>query len=276
MKKRRMGKANLSNIKTKCLALRILYFVLDILVLFTMIRALFRGEYSSVFICLLTFALFMLPTTVERNLRLKLPSLFEGIILVFIFAAEILGEINCYYQLVPNWDTVLHTINGFMFAAVGFTLLDIINRKPKIKFKLSPFYFALVAFCFSMTIGVLWEFFEFGSDILVNTDMQKDAYIRDMYTVLLDMQNTNKPVAIEGIEKVIVYYVGDGVTLTQTLPAYIDIGLIDTMKDLFVNFIGALVFSVIGFFYLKSRGKGRLASRFIPVIEEENQAKEKE
>ncbi len=268
MKKRRVGDTHLSKIRAKCRPLRILYLVLDVMVLFTLIRSLLRGEYSNVFFCLLTLALFMLPITVERNLRLKLPTLFEGIVLVFIFAAEILGEINCYYQLVPNWDTVLHTINGFLFAAFGFALLDIINRKPKIKFKLSPFYFAIVAFCFSMTIGVLWEFFEFGNDLLMSSDMQKDTYIRDVYTVLLDTQNTNTAVPMENIEKVVVYYGQDGMTVTKTLPAYIDIGLIDTMKDLFVNFIGAFLFSIIGFFYLKSRGKGKIASQFIPVIEE--------
>ena len=268
MNKRAKKDGYLSKIRAKCRSLRILYLVLDVMVLFTLVRSLLRGEYSNVFFCLLTFALFTLPTTVETNLRLKLPTLFEGIVLVFIFAAEILGEINCYYQTVPNWDTVLHTINGFLFAAFGFALLDIINRKPQIKFNLSPFYFALIAFCFSMTIGVLWEFFEFGNDMLMSSDMQKDTYIRDVYTVLLDTQNTNTAVPIEAIEKVVVYYAEDGMTVTKTLPAYIDIGLIDTMKDLFVNFIGALIFSVIGFFYLKSRGKGRIASQFIPTIEE--------
>lgn len=269
MKKRKKEKGYLSNIRSKCRVLRILYLVLDVMVIFTLIRSLLRGEYSNVFFCLLTLALFMLPTTVEKNLRLKLPTLFEGIVLVFIFAAEILGEINCYYQTVPNWDTVLHTINGFLFAAFGFALLDIINRKPQIKFNLSPFYFALVAFCFSMTIGVLWEFFEFGSDLLMDGDMQKDTYVRGVYSMLLDTQNTNTTVPLENIEKVVVYYSQDGLTMTKTLPAYIDIGLIDTMKDLFVNFIGALLFSIIGFFYLKTRGQGRLARRFIPVIEEE-------
>lgn len=274
MKKRIKGDTHISKIRAKCRPLRILYLVLDVMVLFTLIRSLLRGEYSNVFFCLLTLALFMLPTTVEKNLRLKLPTLFEGIVLVFIFAAEILGEINCYYQIVPNWDTVLHTINGFLFAAFGFALLDIINRKPKIKFKLSPFYFAIVAFCFSMTIGVLWEFFEFGNDMIMNSDMQKDTYIRDVYTVLLDMQNTNTAVPLESIEKVVVYYGQGGMTVTKTLPAYIDIGLIDTMKDLFVNFIGAFIFSIIGFFYLKSRGKGKIASQFIPVIEEAHEEKE--
>lgn len=273
MKKRTTGNGPFSKIRTKCRPLRILYLVLDLFVILTLIRSLIRGEYSNVFFCLLTLVLFMLPTTVEKNLRLKLPTLFEGIVLVFIFAAEVLGEMKCYYQLVPNWDTVLHTINGFLFAAFGFALLDIINRKPKIKFCLSPFYFAIVALCFSMTIGVLWEFFEFASDMLMNGDMQKDTYLRDVYTVLLDHGNTNTAVSLEGIEKVVVYYGQNGMTVTKTLPAYIDIGLIDTMKDLFVNFIGALLFSVIGFFYLKSRGKGRIASKFIPVIEETNREK---
>lgn len=255
----------LQDLKRKNRTLRLLYIVLDILVAITLLRSIFRAEYSNVFVCVLTLALFTLPTTVEKSFKLKLPTTFEGLVLIFIFSAEIMGEINCYYQRIANWDTVLHTINGFMFAAFGFALLDIINRKPQIKFNLSPIYFALVAFCFSMTIGVLWEFFEFGSDMLVHTDMQKDTYIKGVYTVILDDGPTNTVIPIENIEKVVIYRNGNE---PITLDAYIDIGLIDTMKDLFVNFLGAVCFSVIGFFYLKQRGKGKIASQFIPTIVE--------
>ena len=50
------------------------------------------------------------------------------------------------------------------------------------------------------------------------------------------------------------------------LGGYLDIGLHDTMKDLFVNLIGAAVFSAVGFFYVKNRGRGRFARRFIPTV----------
>ena len=209
----------------------------------------------------------MLPAIVEKNFRLYLPRFFEGTVLIFIFAAEILGEINSYYQKIPHWDTVLHTVNGFMFAAFGFALLDMINRDGKIKFKLSPLYLSLVAFCFSMTVGVFWEFFEFGADQIFHTDMQKDTYLSEIYTVTLDGLSNNAIVSLEKIDEM---SIRSGNGETTVLHSYLDIGLVDTMEDLIVNCVGAFCFSVIGFFFLKNKGKGRIAGQFIPrLIEQE-------
>jgi hypothetical protein len=253
------------HVRSKGRAIRILYIFLNGLVTITLVRSFFRGELFNVLVCLLTLALFMIPAMVEKNFRLRLPRFFEGVVLVFIFSAEILGEINCYYQKIPHWDTVLHTVNGFMFAAFGFALLDMINRDGNIKFQLSPLYLALVAFCFSMTVGVLWEFFEFGADIIFHTDMQKDTYLSDIYTVTLDTEKTNSVIPVEGIAGVTV----QGASGDVVLPTYLDIGLFDTMKDLMVNFVGALVFSIIGYFFVKEKGEGRIARQFIPRLEEE-------
>ena len=85
--------------------------------------------------------------------------------LLFIFSAEILGEISSFYVLFPFWDTTLHTLNGFLAAAIGFSLVDLLNRSDRVKFDLSPLFLSITAFCFSMTIGVLWEFFEFADGI---------------------------------------------------------------------------------------------------------------
>jgi len=159
-------------------------------------------------------------------------------------------------------------LNGFLFAAFGFSLLDIINRNPKFKFQLSPMYLAVVAFCFSMTIGVLWEFFEFGIDYFFNKDMQKDVIVHAINSVTLDPNQQNIPYHISDITSVSV----NGRDLG--LGGYLDIGLFDTMKDLLVNFVGAVIFCIIGFFYIKSRGKGKFAKRFIPVIEEDTESKE--
>ena len=205
----------------------------------------------------------MIPLFLERSLAIKLPNTLEIIILLFIFAAEILGELQCYFIQYPHWDTMLHTTSGFLCAAVGFSLIDILNRDSKIKFSLSPVYVAVVAFCFSMTIGVLWEFFEFGADRVLGLDMQKDTVVQSITSVSLDETNQNKPVSITDIHSVQV----NGQDLG--FDGYLDIGLYDTMEDLFVNFIGAVCFSVIGFFYLKQRGKGRFARQFIPIIKEE-------
>ena len=183
--------------------------------------------------------------------------------MLFIFAAEILGEMGSYYTKVPYWDTILHTVNGFLCAAIGFALVDILNRNERIKFKLSPIFLAVVAFCFSMTIGVLWEFFEFFCDVLLGMDMQKDFVVSTVISTYLGT-STHDPVVLDNIKDVMV----DGVALD--VEGYLDIGLYDTMKDLFVNFIGASVFSVIGFFYVKTRGKGKLAKQFIPKLKSEN------
>mgnify|MGYP001656139969 CR=1 FL=1 len=235
------------------------YLVLRLMVLATLVSSVIRSEYESAFICLLVLVLFMLPFFIQQNFGIELPSTLEIIILLFIFAAEILGELECYFITFPYWDSMLHTTTGFLCAATGFALIDILNRNSRIKFELSPIYVALAAFCFSMTVGVLWEFFEFGMDRLFHMDMQKDTIVHTISSVMLDPTNKNIPITIDNITSVAV----NGQDLGFN--GYLDIGLYDTMEDLFVNFIGALTFSIIGYFYVRSRGKGKFAKRFIPV-----------
>ena len=238
------------------------YMVLRLIVLATLVSSILRGEYESAFICLLVLALFMLPFFIQQNFGIELPSTLEIIILLFIFAAEILGELKCYFITFSHWDSMLHTTTGFLCAATGFALIDILNRNSRIKFQLSPIYVALTAFCFSMTVGVLWEFFEFGMDRLFLMDMQKDTVVQSITSVMLDPTNSNVPVTIDSITSVAV----NGQDLG--FDGYLDIGLYDTMEDLFVNFVGAVVFSTIGYFYIKHRGQGKLAKAFIPTITE--------
>ena len=241
------------------------YVVLRLIVVAELVLSILRGEYESAFICLLVLILFILPFFIQQNFGIQLPTTLEIIILLFIFAAEILGELEGYFITYPNWDTMLHTTTGFLCAATGFALIDILNRNSRIKFHLSPIYVALAAFCFSMTVGVLWEFFEFGMDRLFHLDMQKDTVVQSITSVMLDPTNSNTPITIDGIHSVAV----NGNDLG--FDGYLDIGLYDTMEDLFVNFIGAVTFSVIGYFYIKHRGKGKLARAFIPTLSEQEE-----
>lgn len=241
------------------------YVVLRVIVIAELVLSILRGEFESAFICLLVLILFMLPFFIQQNFGIQLPTTLEIIILLFIFAAEILGELKGYFITYPNWDTILHTTTGFLCAATGFALIDILNRNSRIKFQLSPAYVALAAFCFSMTVGVLWEFFEFGMDRLFDMDMQKDTVVQSITSVMLDPTNSNIPVTIDDIHSVAV----NGTDLG--FDGYLDIGLYDTMEDLFVNFIGAVTFSVIGYFYIKRRGKGKLAQAFIPTLAEDEE-----
>lgn len=241
------------------------YIILRVLVVAVMVAQFFNRNYENVLLCVLTLVLFMLPSAFERRLHIDLPDTLEIIVLLFIFAAEILGEISSFYIAFPHWDVMLHTMNGFLCAAIGFALVDILNRTEQVSLSLSPFFMAVVAFCFSMTVGVLWEFFEFFMDQFFLSDMQKDTVLSVLSTVELNPEHVNKVVILRGIQDTILV-LEDGSRVSLGLGGYLDTGLIDTMEDLFVNFIGAAVFSVIGFFYVKGRGKGRFAPRFIPRL----------
>lgn len=249
----------------------IVYLILRALIIFALVRAVLRGDYESVFLCTLSLVLLLMPSILQRKLDITLPGAMEIIILLFIFAAEILGELASFYVRVPNWDTMLHTVNGFLCAAIGFALVDMLNRNERFSFELSPVYLAIVAFCFSMTVGVLWEFFEFAADRFIGLDMQKDTVVKAIGSVALDPSMSNKVIHIKDISDVIIVH-SDGSSQALGLGGYLDIGLYDTMKDLFVNFIGAVVFSFIGFFYVKQQGKGKLASSFIPKVNMELEA----
>ena len=145
-------------------------------------------------------------------------------------------------------------------AAIGFSLFDILNTKLK-SIYLSPIFLCLFSFCFSMTIGIIWEFFEYGMDKTFNYDMQKDEYINEIYTVTLDPKQHNNVISINNINYTILYN-NQGKELTK-LKGYLDIGLNDTMKDLFVNFIGAIIFNIFGYLYLKNRNKDKFIKNFI-------------
>ncbi len=247
-------------------ATSILFLVLRFFVVLVMVRKLFLHEWKSVFICVLTLFLFVLPSIASSILKITLPSVLEIIILLFIFSAEILGELNSFYIRIPHWDTMLHTINGFCCAAVGFALVDMLNRNKKFSLKLSPLYLAIAAFCFSMTIGVLWEVFEYSADTFFGKDMQKDTVVSAINSTMLDPTKSNKIVQISDISDVVIVH-SDGSEEALGVGGYLDVGINDTMKDLIVNLIGAVVFSVIGYFYVKTKGKGKFAKEFIPQVE---------
>lgn len=238
----------------------LVYLILRGLVVACMLLQLVRGDLNNAFLCLFTLLLFTIPTFIEDKLKIEFPTVLESTVYVFIFAAEILGEINNFYGMIPHWDTMLHTLNGFLCAGVGFSLVDLLNENSE-NLNLSPFFVAVVAFCFSMTIGVFWEFFEFGMDQFLNTDMQKDTLLPAIHTVYLNESGENKTVAVKNITQTYIVTSGEVYDIDN---GYIDVGLSDTMLDLFVNFEGALWFSVIGFLHIQNREKHKVITGFIP------------
>ena len=156
---------------------------------------------------------------------------------------------------------MLHTINGFLAAAVGFSTVELLNRNSK-NINLSPFYLTMVAFCFSMTIGVLWEFCEFAFDNLFGMDMQKDFILSSVNSFTLDPDNIQTCISIKDIVETRII-TADGTTYFVD-GGYLDIGLTDTMKDLFVNFLGALTFCLFGYFMDKRDSKkSKVAKRLV-------------
>ncbi len=236
------------------------YVVLRFIVLACLVLSAVDGNWENVFVCLLVLVLFLVPPFLQHRLEIEFPTLLQIIILLFIFAAEILGELGNYYIQFRNWDTLLHSTWGFLCAAVGFSLVDILNRDSRAHVSLSPLYLAIAAFCFSMTVGVLWEFFEFFADKVLGLDMQKDTVITSFNSVRLDPTMSNIPVAMENIYDVAV----NGSSLG--LGGYLDIGLYDTMEDLFINFVGAAVFSLIGFFDARRGDKSWLTRQLVPRV----------
>ena len=241
----------------------LVYLILRFLVIICMVLEILRGDLNNAILCILSLLLFTIPTFIEDKFKIGIPSLLESIIYLISFSAEILGEINNFYGNIPYWDTILHTIKVFLAAGVGFSLVDILNKSSK-NIKLSLLYVAIVAFCFSMTIGVLWEFFEYGMDRYLRLDTQKDRIVNVISTVKLDPNNDNKAVIIDNIKETHIITDDDEIVIEG---GYLDIGINDTMKDLMVNFIGAVCFSTIGYLYIKNRDKYKFATNFIPYKE---------
>lgn len=239
-----------------------IYLILRFLVIACLILQIIRGDLNNALLCLLSLLLLFAPFFIQNKFEITLPDGLEIAIYLFIFSAEILGEINNFYGIIPHWDTMLHTINGFLATAVGFSLIDLLNKNSK-KFNLSPIYLCIVAFCFSMTIGVLWEFFEYGADKIFSLDMQKDTIVETISSVSINPDGENKAIILKNIGKTVIYD-NDGNTMQIIDGGYLDIGINDTMKDLFVNFIGAVVFCLFGYYALTHNKNSTFIDNFVP------------
>lgn len=236
------------------------YMILRLIIIAILVFSLVNARYENLPMCIISLTLFSMPPIYERKFNADFPTLFELMCLFMVFASQILGEIGCFYIKFPFWDGMLHTVGGFLFAAFGFSLVDLFSKDPNLKFKIPPACMAIYSFSVSMAISAIWEFFECGMDYFFGKDMQKDTIINSFQSVMLDSTNSNIPVPVTDIHEVTI----NG---TYTLPfdGYLDIGLLDTMKDLTVCALGALVFGILAFAYVSTKGNNKLAAMFIPV-----------
>jgi len=174
-----------------------------------------KGDYVLMLAqCVLGLFALALPSVLWRRVRLEIPSKMLILYAVFLYCAIYLGEVRSFYYHVRNWDTILHTFSGAMLGALGFSFITFLNRTDRVPMNLSPAFVATFAFCFAVTLGVIWEIYEFTADGVLHTNMQKF-----------------------GLE--------DGTPFLGRN------ALMDTMKDLIVDTIGAAVMSVGGYISLK-------------------------
>lgn len=164
--------------------------------------------------CVLGIFVMFLPSMIERRLRIDIPKFMHIVFVFFLYAAIYLGEIRSFYYKIPHWDTILHTFSGAMLGALGFSIVSLLNDIDKVKINLSPLFVAVFAFCFALSLGVLWEVYEFTIDGLLATNMQKYA-------------------------------------LENSTPLIGRYALADTMKDLIVDALGAFTISTVGFISIK-------------------------
>lgn len=243
----------------------VVYVVFRAIAVFMLINQIPMQRWGDAILLVLTLALFAIPFLVERVFKIEIPNLLELIIISFVFSSTILGELSDFYGYFKIWDTALHTLNGFLAAGVGFSLVYLLNKNAE-GMNLTPLFLAIVTFCFSMTVGVMWEFIEYSADRWMNFDMQKDRIVQQVNTVSIDKEN-NAVHNIRNIQRTVIESEDNSGDVIETVitGGYLDIGLIDTMKDLFVNLLGAIVFSVFGYLYARhDRKKYRFVRNFIP------------
>lgn len=206
---------------------RRLSFFLKAILVIEAAAALWQGQWVTAAITIGILLITLFPLLMKKRFRILIPPEFELLAIAFIFASLFLGEVRGYYTRFWWWDIALHTGSGLLLGIVGFLLVYILNETEDIGLTMKPGFVALFAFLFAVSIGALWEIFEFSMDSFFGMNMQKPM-------------------------------LGD--------PS----GLTDTMWDLIVDTVGALVISVLGYGYLKAVGKGSFLERWIGAFIQSN------
>jgi hypothetical protein len=176
-----------------------------------------KSDYVLMLIqCILGLIVMFIPSIIERRWSIDIPNYMEILYFIFLYCAIYLGEVRNFYYLIPHWDTILHAFSGAMLGALGFTLVSILNDSAKIKIALSPFFVSLFSFSFALASGAIWEIYEYVFDGLLSLNMQKFA-------------------------------LEDGVLLIGRE------ALSDTMQDIIVDALSALVVVIMGHFTIKKK-----------------------
>jgi len=210
-----------------------------VIILFTMAASILLGLLSvwgetgeshyfmNAFTCLVMLIITFVPSYIASRTRVIVPAALQTMFVIFTFFAMYFGEILSYYEKYWWWDVMLHSTSGFMLGLLGYLLLYSLNTDRHIFFHINSFCVMLFAFCFALACGALWELFEFAGDFLLGMNMQKSVYVTDVAALAPYINRWGR---------------------------FMDPGLVDSMKDLIVDSIGALI-AVIGSYLYSIRKK---------------------
>ena len=236
-------------------ALTLLLILLHGITLALLVRSLVAGQWGHVGLCVLCIALYALPALLGLVFRASIPPLLYGIAACFAAAANLGGEVSGFYLQFPFWDAALHFIWGVLAAVIGYSMPDLLSRKEGISRAMPKAVAVLLSVSFSMLIAVLWEFIEYAVDFWFHTDMQKDCWVNSIYSVFLQPEELNQAQQVD-ISSIIV----NG----NPWPAYLDIGLRDTMSDLLWTFIGAIPGAALVLTDYRHSGRSRILRSLLP------------
>ncbi|PEQ11210.1 hypothetical protein B2G71_18145 [Novosphingobium sp. PC22D] len=168
----------------------------------------FSQQWMHVFVTILLMAMIAFPALFPARMPIQIPSEIQIFVVLFLFATLFLGEVRDFYHRIWWWDLALHGTSGILLGLLGFLVVYVLNENELVDMRMPPSFVALFAFHFAVSLGAVWEIFEFTMDQLAGTDMQKAMW-------------------------------GD--------PS----GLTDTMWDLIVDTLGALVMALAGWRYMR-------------------------
>ncbi|WP_246039974.1 hypothetical protein [Sulfitobacter sabulilitoris] len=187
-----------------------------LLLVLAVLVALGVGRWTMAFVSLATLVLSLIPVVLASRFQIRLPLPFLAAITGFVFATIFMGEAFDFYERFWWWDLALHGSSAVGFGIIGFLFVFMLFEGDRLA--APPVALALITFCFAMTVGAIWEIFEFGMDVGFGLNMQKS-------------------------------------------------GLVDTMGDLMINAVGALLAAVSGYFYLKGQVSGILGHTIRQFVE---------
>lgn len=159
--------------------------LLQLAILVLVAGSLLKQQWLTAFTGSVVFTLTFIPAIIERQLAVRLPVEFTLITCVFLYAAFALGEVGRFYHKFWWWDLMLHSFSALVMGLIGFLFIYVFYMTHRIR--MAPIYVAMVSFGFAVTIGTLWEIFEFLMDWFFGFNMQKSGLVDTMTDLLVNI-----------------------------------------------------------------------------------------